>query len=167
MRKAFIYIIILFSCDVRAACDVAKVEQTPLSRFVLSAGEVQDKKTGLVWYRCSLGQIWDGAQCKGEPILFSIDEALLILKNSGGFWRIPNIKELRSIVETMCKNPSINMEVFPGVGVSGVVPYMTSDNMVTTSITGSSGLWTVNFNNGSATVGAGKAYVRPVRNLSN
>lgn len=86
-------------------------------------GTVTDIETGLMWKRCSEGQVWDGSSnsCNGDAARYTwkaaLDQAQTINK-SGGFaaqvdWRMPNIKELRSIVERQCNVPSINLVVFP------------------------------------------------------
>lgn len=90
---------------------------TPTSDFIDHGdGTVTHKSTGLMWMKCPLGQ-W-GANCSaGSANTFSWKEALEAADNStfAGYsdWRLPNIKELFSIVEDRCREPSINMEVFP------------------------------------------------------
>jgi len=92
----------------------------PDSQYII-AGEhkelVLDTHTGLMWMRCTLGQSWDGSSCVGVEEAYNWQQVL----NSGeshsfaGFddWRVPNIKELGSLVETACYNPSINETIFP------------------------------------------------------
>ena len=78
-----------------------------------------DTRTGLIWMRCSLGQMWDGAACSGTANTYTWQAALQAAFeiNSGasnddgdglaGFanetdWRLPNRNELESIVERRC-----------------------------------------------------------------
>ncbi|PID46475.1 MAG: fimbrial protein FimH [Proteobacteria bacterium] len=83
---------------------------TPDSRFELSGDEVKDLQTGLVWQRCSVGQQWDGTTCTGSATTHTWPAALAL---ATGNWRLPNIKELASIVETACHSPAINLAMFP------------------------------------------------------
>lgn len=88
---------------------------TPDSRFeIISNGsEVKDKVTGLIWQRCSMGQIWDGNTCTGTATRHTWQQALTVAKNLGNGYRLPNIKELASIVEEQCYDPAINSKTFP------------------------------------------------------
>lgn len=76
------------------------------ARFVISSDqtEVLDQRTGLIWRRCIVGAVINNSgSCSGSgPLigatLFKHPEALTLAKQSGG-WRIPNVKELWSIVD--------------------------------------------------------------------
>jgi hypothetical protein len=104
-------------------CDPASiVSTTPTSQFTDNGnGTVTDNKTGLMWKRCSEGQAWSNNTCTGIAASYTWQNALKqaqAVNNSAGFagkkdWRVPNIKELRSIVERQCKAPAINLTVFP------------------------------------------------------
>jgi len=69
-------------------------------------GTLTDVKTGLQWMRCSLGQTWRGGTCAGEAETYSWQAALdaaEALNRRGGYasyrdWRVPAIKELRTLV---------------------------------------------------------------------
>ncbi len=95
--------------------------------------EVLDLSTGLVWARCSLGQSWDATQqrCLGVPLKLTWKEALAEAKTqaeaSGKAWRLPNIKELASIIEFQCQTPPFNLAVFPDTPAS--VPAAANDNL--------------------------------------
>lgn len=100
---------------------------TPTADFAIHRnGTVTHKLTGLVWMRCALGQKWNGKTCTGIPAAYDWQQALQAVAafNAGaGFagyadWRLPNIKELDSIVEVQCSMPSINLHVFPGTPAS-------------------------------------------------
>lgn len=72
---------------------------------ILSRGLVRDNSTGLIWTRCSLSEnnipIYD-FNCKGIRKKFTWSEAINACENLNyegrSDWRLPNIKELQSIV---------------------------------------------------------------------
>lgn len=97
---------------------------TPTSQFTdNNNGTITDKKTGLMWKKCSEGQTWNSVSggCDGNVNNNNWQLALKqaqATNTSGGFagykdWRTPNINELSSIVERACDRPSINLTVFP------------------------------------------------------
>lgn len=96
---------------------------TPTAQFSdHNDGTVTDTQTGLMWKRCSEGQAWDAvnATCANEAGSYTWQAALRLAAtvNSTGFaghtdWRVPNVKELRSITERQCFAPGINATVFP------------------------------------------------------
>ncbi len=88
-------------------------------------GTVTDSRTSLMWKRCSEGQAWDGVQntCTGSPTTMTWASALAagVTSNYAGHtdWRLPNIKELTSIVEFCTDSPAINPVAFPGFPTRG------------------------------------------------
>jgi len=95
---------------------------TPTADFTLNGnGTVTNIKTHLTWKRCSEGQTWSGTICTGTATTYTWQGALQQAKtlNTGnGFatftdWRVPNRKELDSIVERQCIAPAINTTIFP------------------------------------------------------
>jgi len=86
--------------------------------FVPADGEVLDASTGLVWSRCSDGQSWDGSSCNGTPFEFTwssaVERAKVVAGNTGLPWRLPDPKELVSIVDATQYSPTIDLGVFPG-----------------------------------------------------
>lgn len=104
-------------------CQLANVPATtPTEQFSDNGdGTVTDTKTGLMWKRCSEGQAWNGSTCIGNFAAYTWQTALQqaqSLNSSGGFagkadWRVPNVKELRSIAELQCASPAINLTIFP------------------------------------------------------
>jgi hypothetical protein len=92
----------------------------PLAKFQLNAdGTALDKTTQLLWSRCLVGQSWDSASrsCSGTPQQLDWSEALLESKRStlAGFstWRLPNAKEILTLIERSCVDPAINLTAFP------------------------------------------------------
>lgn len=101
-------------------CYDGLTETTPETRFVISgSGMVEDSVTGLMWLRCSHGQTWNASSstCSGSGVKVTWQDALQLSPeiNEGGFddWRLPNIKELATIVEKRCVDPAVNQTIFP------------------------------------------------------
>ncbi len=92
---------------------------TPTQDFTLhDDGTATHHKTGLMWMRCALGQSWNGATCTGSGQIYRWSGALQAAEGfsfaGNSDWRLPNIKELGSIVEQACSDPAINTTIFPG-----------------------------------------------------
>ncbi len=144
-------------------CKDSIIETTPTAQFTDNTdGIVTDKKTGLIWKRCSEGQQWNGNSCTNSPSSYTWKNALLQAEKSRfadqSDWRLPNIKELHSIVETRCYDPAINLAVFPNT-LSSVV---WSSSPVAND---AGGAWAMNFNGGNDYWGdkGGNKQVRLVR----
>ena len=90
----------------------------PLDGSPVSIAE--DKLTKLQWDRCIYGQKWEplSQQCIGSPMLLTWPQALQAAANSGAGWRVPNIKELNSILDLQCINPPFDLAIFPGTFAS-------------------------------------------------
>lgn len=107
-------------------CPAGYPRSTPNSDFAdTGSGTVRHIPTGLVWKRCAEGQTWDGATCQGAAAEYDWQQALQRADavNAGApgtwnagqtDWRVPNIRELKSIVESGCYLPTINPTQFPG-----------------------------------------------------
>ncbi len=82
---------------------------------------ITDTKTGLMWKNCMEGFSGNDCEISSSITSFNWQEALgqaRIVNTGTGFagyhdWRLPNIKELSSIVEVQCHNPAINLHRFP------------------------------------------------------
>jgi hypothetical protein len=119
-------------------CPPGYPRTTPDSDFAdVGNGTVQHIPTGLIWKRCAEGQDWNGSTCIGSAAVFTWEQAFAraAAVNTGGAgtwnagqtdWRVPNQKELTSIAERGCSNPSINMIQFPAMPMSGVTFYWSS-----------------------------------------
>ncbi|MBT0664809.1 DUF1566 domain-containing protein [Geobacter pelophilus] len=125
MSRAFLYVMTMACVTLMPlAASAAQLchsywpkPSTPINRFVNNEdGTISDSATGLIWKRCSEGL--SGSTCEnGAPEIFTWQEALQSAVNSSfagkNDWRLPNIKELGSIVERQCSMPAINEIVFP------------------------------------------------------
>jgi hypothetical protein len=108
-------------------CKANMSASTPDSQLTDNVdGTITDSKTGLMWKKCMEGV--SGNNCdSGAATSFTWETALQQpgLVNSVGFaehsdWRLPNVKELASLVEEKCYNPSINLTRFPNSSSSVV-----------------------------------------------
>jgi hypothetical protein len=103
-------------------CNDAMVAATPSAQFFDHGdGTVTDRRTGLRWRRCAEGQRWSGGICTGDATLHRWPEAMALgrttgegARENGVEWRLPDVAELRSIVEEGCHSPAINAGIFPG-----------------------------------------------------
>ncbi len=137
-------------------CQTASIPATtPTNRFTINKnGTVSDTKTGLMWKTCSEGQ--SGTDCSGGSAAtytwqLALQQAQTI-NNGGGFagysdWRVPNVKELLSIVEEQCIEPSINLTVFPNT------PYLNVFWSSSPSADFSGNAWYVGFYGGGSDYG--------------
>lgn len=124
MKKLILSLMVSVAvAQVQAAdCNTSSiVPTTPIVQFIDHGnGTILDLKTGLLWSKCSLGQTYEGDTCTGAATTYTtFSEGLTAahqvkdshLDTNG--WRVPNIKELDSIVERQCTDPSINVPLFP------------------------------------------------------
>ncbi|HMV41095.1 MAG TPA: DUF1566 domain-containing protein [Leptospiraceae bacterium] len=79
-------------------------------------GTIKDNVTGLIWQKCSMGQNND-ATCSGTATSRSWANALADcngLSLASRTWRLPNVNEINSIVDTTkTSNPTIDATFFP------------------------------------------------------
>lgn len=114
-------LLLLNSVIASADCRIADLYQTAApERFqAQNNGTVTDDITGLMWRTCVLGLSGDLCQT-GEAKTMSWDEGADAagLDNTAGFtnWRLPNIKELSSLIEYSCIDPALNTTLFPNPG---------------------------------------------------
>jgi len=104
--------------SVAQTCNAKIIADAPNSRYDMRAnGTVVDRKTGLTWMRCALGQTWKNAACTGGVSAYTWQGALQAADSTifAGLndWRLPNLKELYSLVENRCYSPAINLTAFP------------------------------------------------------
>ena len=132
-------------------------------------GTITDTTTGLMWDKCSRGQVWDNTTppgtCTGAPGIFTWEGALVeaTVANTPSHrnftdWRLPNRTELESLVKSDASAPAIDGTVFPATASAW---YWTS----TTYAPNPALAWSVYFNGGgtNAYVKASAFHVRLVR----
>ena len=80
-------------------------------------GTVTDPTTGLTWMRCAMGQTWTGNSCSGTASTYTFDQANALTGTvtfaGQSDWRMPNIRELQTIVDLSTYTPAINSTAFP------------------------------------------------------
>ena len=126
-------------------------------------GTVSDSRTGLMWDQCLLGQDHANA-CEGPGDPFKWQEGLAAAEamNAKSWlghddWRLPNVRELRSLVERACVQPGIDRNVFlnaptdPAVLTSSTYPGLPT------------AMWVVGFSDGGYVATFGKNLDHRVR----
>lgn len=113
-------------------------------------GTVTDPTTGLQWMRCSMGQTWDGTTCLGTTIGYTSDQSIALTGTitfaGRSDWRLPNIRELQTIVDRTAVNPAIDLSEFPNTPASNF--------RQSTPVTGITvNIWTVDFRDGGVGYG--------------
>ena len=147
-----------------APCVATISASTPTADFIDNGdGTVTHTKTGLMWKQCTEGL--SGVGCAtGAATSFTWQGALQAaqaLNAAGGFagytdWRVPNQKELDSIVERQCIFPSINITVFPNTVQTW---YWSSSPYAATPALN----WAIGFDKGVATGAFPRNFLRLVR----
>ncbi len=122
----FLFILIVSqSANAAQICDDYIIDEWPDSRYSIEtiSGDnvVTDNITGLMWKQCSEGLT--GAGCMTGTVGAHNWMDALDLADAADFagfsdWRVPNIKELRSIAAINCYDPVINEVVFPNTSAN-------------------------------------------------
>ena len=129
--------------------------------FVVSADgqEVTDSATGLIWRRCAEGMVFSLGACTGTASTFTHELALARARTeaaaSGVAWRLPNVKELSSIVDISLSSPAIDATAFPATPAD--VFWSSSPDVGSPAYA-----WYVNFSNGAVFTG-NRTYAHYVR----
>ncbi len=153
-----------------------------INRYQVKNDLVKDNETGLMWMRCSLGQIWNNSTCDGEATAYTWKKAMSFNKNFNyadyDDWRLPTIQELKTLVYCSSgqptewnefiieseydgcagdyKNPTVVQEVFPATPNT----WLWSS---TSNVDNKKRAWVVNFGKGSAPRNGNKTGTVPVR----
>lgn len=136
-------------------CKAGNIAATaPSSRYQKNTdGTVVDTETGLMWRSCLQGVAGEACD-EGEPLELNWADVLRYVSHLNardGFaghtdWRLPNIRELSTLVELQCSDPAINLAVFPNAAPSHV--WSSSPSYFHTHYS-----WYVNFQTGAFTYG--------------
>ncbi|MFV2060721.1 MAG: DUF1566 domain-containing protein [Gammaproteobacteria bacterium] len=171
MKYIFSAILLFLSNFTFAVCNTSTLkESTPNTEFIVDnvSHTVTHLKTGLMWKQCSEGLSTTTIACDTGAATTGTWAQSLKLANSSAFatftdWRLPNIKELGSILELSCI-PSINSSIFINT-VSK--PYWTSTPVIINgAIAANTLVWLMNFGAGGAyrgDISSITAYTRLVR----
>jgi hypothetical protein len=103
-----------------ATCRPELASTSPDANFTVhDNGTATDTSTKLMWKTCSEGL--QGKLCKdGQAQMLNWSDTIASASKSNQEkfaghtdWRVPNLKELQSLVEARCFNPGINENIFP------------------------------------------------------
>lgn len=119
---------------------------------------VLDRQTGLTWRRCVEGAAWQGSTCVFAASGINHEAALAKTKGDLSTWRLPNIKELVSLMDYASSSGVLDPVVFPGsaTGLWTSTPYV-----------GSSGLAEAVYLSNGAIVPLGRSSLMSLRLISN
>ena len=141
------------------SCNSQIPQSTPTEDFIDHGdGTVTHKSTGLMWKRCEEGL--SGLSCAiGTRISKDFPSALEYATTNNSYagyndWRLPNIKELASIVEVSCEDPSLNLTFFPN---------SRADYFWSSSPASGTSAWRIRFAVGGSVYSAGKNYTYQIR----
>lgn len=125
----------VFNNTNRVRCVRSEGDGAPEERYSIYHDVVHDDVTGLIWQRAVPSQIhnWEGATGYCESL--SLD--------GQSDWRLPNVKELHSLVDVRRFDPSIDTQTFPSTPSSR---FWTSTRSL---LTASGALW-IDFDSGGA-----------------
>jgi len=132
-------------------------------------GTITDIVNELMWSRCSLGQDFKDGNCINIPDNYDSWQAALQAaeanKDDGTYsdWRLPNMKELGSLVERSCVAPAIDLSLFPSTPST---PYW-SNTFDYKGINSAKGL-IIDFHDGTEVIKevSSHRFIRLVRDLS-
>lgn len=125
-------IVAILLCEVGAAgpCNERSALSSSTARFSFNESVATDTQTRLQWQRCPVGYDYDDNDTEeplddlcvdtgssplswADALQAAVDKNAAAAPGESADWRVPNIKELLSIVERQCINPAINTAVFP------------------------------------------------------
>ncbi len=176
--------LVLAHSGVEAACTAGHpnanlVETTPDSAFLHHVeGTVTHDLTSLMWDRCPLGMTLDDNStptdfaddvCSGSPATYNWQAAFqqVVSQNNSSHlgyddWRLPNLRELMSIVETCGYNPAFNQFVFPSTILFTAGDFWTATSWIGAP-TEAALMVRTNLGSASAMIKTGEIYMRLVR----
>ncbi len=110
--------VLLMGAMAGAALSLAQAQTVCSSnpaRFEVNGAEVLDTRTGLTWQRCSSGQSFSGGTCSGKAKFITLAQAFAHAQANAGEqgWRLPNMDELLSLADGVCRDPAVDSIAFP------------------------------------------------------
>lgn len=135
-----LFIFIMCCCVFVPAHEVKSASLCGTDLYNNGDGTIKDTRTGLIWKKCLEGL--SGTNCDtGAAVTKDWSSAVDM---GDGTWRVPNIKELQSLVDESASNPAINTTCFPDTP-SGNVLWSSSPNADTSN---GERAWVVDFTYG-------------------
>lgn len=123
MKTIALIVVSIVACATSAAgrasvCEAGYLPSNPDTAYTLDPdGTATDLRTGLTWKRCVEGFVWNGTACTGSASFHNWEQSLVLAEattfDGQGDWRLPNVKELRSLAEECRMDPAVNVTVFP------------------------------------------------------
>ncbi|MBA5248111.1 MAG: DUF1566 domain-containing protein [Gammaproteobacteria bacterium] len=114
-------IVLMISLTINAqTCNSNVKDDWQNNRYIDNGdGTILDKFTKLIWKQCAEGL--SGDDCATGGAIAANWQQALQQANSSIFagkldWRLPNLKELLSLVRLNCSSPAINEALFPNTG---------------------------------------------------
>jgi hypothetical protein len=117
-----IFLFLLSKCDYRSQPNCYEAFQDRpdlLSGFSLAQGGLANRTgSSMFWSRCPAGmQFSEPKNCSGNPAFLNFDQAqtyaIDMSDKSGQKIRLPTRREMSTLTESSCINPSLNTNVFP------------------------------------------------------
>ncbi|MER2493109.1 DUF1566 domain-containing protein [Catenovulum sediminis] len=161
-----------FSLNTYAFCTDSVAPTVDTSNYILDSqnGVITDAKNGLMWSVCNHGENWiaSDSRCDGsaESVIWQSALQSSTTTSLAGYddWRVPNIKELMSLIERQCAEPAIPISLFASTENEA---YWTSTPVYNTGTTNL--VWAVHFKEGTNIQRdkSSAALIRFVRKVSN
>lgn len=112
------FCVLSFGAHALVCADATGTPSNPDSAYVVHGdGTATDTRSGLMWKQCSEGQVYSQGSCVGSATPYDWRSALELARSSvfasNSDWRLPNVKELSSLLEECRYSPTINDAVFP------------------------------------------------------
>jgi hypothetical protein len=116
LKYVLLFPSILISLGIISSANAQCREGAPGLKLEVEGDLVTDTKTGLVWKRCAEGMA--GKLCREGNLKKLSWKGALKYAEKHSFaghddWRLPNVKELSSIVEWKCFEPAADPALFP------------------------------------------------------
>jgi hypothetical protein len=162
-QKMSVYLLCSFGIAAPALAetcsDTSIPARNPNSAYIDNGdGTVLDTRTNLMWKHCAEGMTWDGSTCNGEAQTFSWTDALMRATTAyagKSDWRLPNVKELLTLVEECRTQPAINTTIFPSAPSS--ILWSSTPTYLDQNTS-----WYVNFSTGYSFYGQGRQTLQNV-----